>query len=359
MPSIDDDTVRILAPDGSVDEKAREGIDLKEEDLRQMFRFMVLARKVDLECTALQRQGELAVYPPLIGQEAAQVGSAYALGDEDFIFPSYREMAAAIVRGVDLVDYMHFHRGTWHGGVRDPVGARFAMISVPVGSQMLHAVGWAMGSKLDGKEACAITYFGDGATSQGDFHEACNFAGVFKAPVVFFCQNNHWAISTPLRAQTAATSFAAKAAAFGFPGVRVDGNDVLASYSVTREALQRARGQHTPTLIEAVTYRLGPHSTADDATRYRTKDEVDRWHELDPLERYRMFLEAEGVADQSFVLEVDAEAADIAATVRAGIQGAPPPPVEDLFKWVYTDVPQHLARQRDEALGLLQEGEDG
>jgi 2-oxoisovalerate dehydrogenase E1 component alpha subunit len=354
----DDDTVRILAPDGSVDEEAKEGLDLKEEDLRQMFRFMVLARKVDLECTALQRQGELAVYPPLIGQEAAQIGSAYALGDEDFIFPSYREMGAAIVRGVDLVDYMHFHRGTWHGGVRDPVGARFAMISVPVGSQMLHAVGWAMGTKLDGKDACAITYFGDGATSQGDFHEACNFAGVFKAPVVFFCQNNHWAISVPVEKQTAAPIWK-KAEAYGFPGVRVDGNDVLAAYKVTREALERARAEGMPTLIEAVTYRLGPHSTADDATRYRTKEEVDKWHELDPLERYRMFLEAEGVADQSFVLEVDAEAADVAATVRAGIQGAPPPPVEDLFKWVYADVPPHLARQRDESLGLLREGDDG
>ena len=243
---------------------------------------------------------------------------AYALGDEDFIFPSYREMGAAVVRGVDLVDYMHFHRGTWHGGVRDPVGARFAMISVPVGSQMLHAVGWAMGTKLDGKDACAITYFGDGATSQGDFHEACNFAGVFKAPVVFFCQNNHWAISVPIEKQTAAPIWK-KAEAYGFPGVRVDGNDVLAVYKMTREATERARAEGIPTLIEAVTYRLGPHSTADDATRYRTKEEVDKWHQLDPLERYRQYLEAEGIADQSFVLEVDAEAEDVAqeAFIRA------------------------------------------
>ena len=351
--------VRILDPDGTVvDEEARAALDLKDEDFRQLYRHMAVTRAVDLESTALQRQGELAVYPPLVGQEAAQVGSAYALADQDFVFPSYREVGVAVVRGVDLVEYMHFHRGTRHGGIDDPIGTRFAEISVPVGSQPLHAVGWAMGVKLDGKNACAITYFGDGATSQGDVHEACNFAGVFGAPVVFFCQNNAWAISVPLRQQTAAEIWR-KAEAYGFPGVRVDGNDVLATYRVTREALDRARTEHVPTLIEAVTYRMGPHSTADDRTRYQPEQEIEQWRTLDPVERYRRFLTEAGIADDGFFDEVQAEAKEVASTVRAGIQGAPPRSVVDMFDWVYGELPPHLARQKEEVQRFVEEGQDG
>jgi len=351
---------RILDPEGRVvDQEARESLDLKEEDLRAMYRFMVLTRQVDLECTALQRQGELAVYPPLIGQEAAQIGSAYALGDEDFVFPSYREVGVAVVRGIDLVEYMHFHRGTRHGGIDDPVGRRFAEISVPVSSQTLHAVGWAMGAKKDGLNACAIVYFGDGATSQGDFHEACNFAGVFGAPVVFLCQNNGWAISVPLHRQTAAPIWR-KAEAYGFPGVRVDGNDVLATYAVTREAVERARAEHTPTLIEAVTYRMGPHSTADDRSRYQPAEEIERWEAHDPLVRFRLFLEAENAIDPAFIEQVEGDAKDLAATVRAGIAGAPPRDIREMFGWVFTDLPPVLARQRVEVAALLEEErEDG
>ncbi|MGH2724276.1 MAG: pyruvate dehydrogenase (acetyl-transferring) E1 component subunit alpha [Actinomycetota bacterium] len=349
------DAVRILDPDGTVvDEAARKGLDLEDEDLRSMYRSMAITRRVDLESTALQRQGELAVYPPLIGQEGAQIGSAYALAEQDFVFPSYREVGVAVVRGIDLVEYMHFHRGTRHGGIVDPVGTRFAEISVPVGSQPLHAVGWAMGAKLDGREACAITYFGDGATSQGDVHEACNFAGVFRAPVVFFCQNNAWAISVPLAKQTAAPIYR-KAEAYGFPGVRVDGNDVLASYLVTREALERARTEHLPTLIEAVTYRMGPHSTADDRTRYQPEQEIERWGTFDPIERFRRFLEGEGVTDEAFLGSVEAEAKEVAATVRKGIQGAPPRPIAEMFEWVFEDLPPYLARQRDEVLSFLED----
>ncbi|HEX9891001.1 MAG TPA: pyruvate dehydrogenase (acetyl-transferring) E1 component subunit alpha [Actinomycetota bacterium] len=352
-----DETVRILAPDGQADKEARKQLGLEDEHLRELFRHMVLTRHVDLECTALQRQGELAVYPPAIGQEAAQVGSATALADGDMVYPSYREVGVAVVRGLDIVEYMHFHRGTWHGGVNDPVGSGFGLISVPVGSQPLHATGHAMGTKLDGKDTVTITYFGDGATSQGDVHEAMNFAGVFGAPVVFFCQNNHWAISVPFEKQTAGRIFR-KAEGYGFPGVRVDGNDVLAVYGVTKEAVERARNEHQPTLIEAVTYRMGPHSTADDASRYRTTDDTAPWEALDPIARYRTFLEVEGLADQPFFLEVEAEGKDLAATVRAGIQGAPPRPVQDLFRWIFADVPPHLARQRDEVLGLAEEADD-
>lgn len=359
MGQSSDGAVRILAPDGSVeDREAREALDLKDEDLRQLYRFMVITRKVDLESTALQRQGELAVYPPLIGQEAAQIGSGYALGDDDFVFPSYREVGVAVTRGIDLVDYMHFHRGTWHGGIPDPVGKRFGMISVPVGSQPLHATGWAMGAKLDGVAACAIAYFGDGASSQGDVHEAMNFAGAFGAPVIFFCQNNHWAISVPLEKQTAGEIYR-RAEGYGFPGARVDGNDVLAVYRATREAAERARTESTPTLIEAITYRMGPHSTADDRTRYQPEEQIEEWGLRDPIERFRRLLDLEEAADEGFYEEVEEEGKRRAAEVRKGIAGAPPRPVEDLFKWIYTgDVPPHLARQRDEALSMLEEDED-
>ncbi|MDQ4004699.1 MAG: pyruvate dehydrogenase (acetyl-transferring) E1 component subunit alpha [Actinomycetota bacterium] len=352
------DAVRILAPDGSVvDSEAREGLDLKEEDLRAMYRQMAVTRQVDLECTALQRQGELAVYPPVLGQEAAQVGSAYALAEEDFVFPSYREVGVAVVRGIDLVDYMKFHRGTRHGGITDPVGKRFAEISVPVSSQTLHAVGWAMGARKDGRGACSIVYFGDGATSQGDFHEACNFAAVFRSPVIFFCQNNGWAISVPLDRQTVAPIWK-KAEAYGFPGVRVDGNDVLASYQVTREAAERARVEHTPTLIEAVTYRMGPHSTADDRSRYQPTEEIESWRALDPLVRFRTFLEAEKLIDYSFLDDVERDAKEVASTVRGGIVGAPPLDVREMFGWVFSDIPVSLGRQRDEVDDLLRSATD-
>jgi 2-oxoisovalerate dehydrogenase E1 component alpha subunit len=350
----EDGTVRILDPEGRVvDPEARQALDLKEEDLRSLYRFMVLTRQVDLECTALQRQGELAVYPPLIGQEAAQVGSAYALGDQDFVFPSYREVGVALVRGIDLIEYMHFHRGTRHGGIDDPVGKRFGEIAVPVSSQTLHAVGWAMGAQKDGRNVCAIVYFGDGATSQGDFHEACNFAGVFRSPVVFFCQNNAWAISVPLSKQTAAPIWR-KAEAYGFPGVRVDGNDVLASYAVTREAVDRARTERTPTLIEAITYRMGPHSTADDRSRYQPTEEIDRWRKLDPLVRFRTFLQSEGMIDSEFLDRMERDAKELAASVRAGIAGAPPRDIREMFAWMWGDVPAHLARQRDEVAELME-----
>ena len=353
----DDPTVRILNPDGSVaDPEAREALDLKEEDFRAMYRFMALTRQVDLESTALQRQGELAVYPPVIGQEAAQVGSAYALGEEDFVYPSYREIGVAIVRGIDVVEYLHFHRGTRHGGIEDPVGKHFGEISVPVSSQTLHAVGWAMGAKKDGLPACSIAYFGDGATSQGDFHEACNFAAVFKAPVIFFCQNNGWAISVPLAKQTVAPIYR-KAQAYGFPGVRVDGNDVLATYRVTREAAERAKAEGLPTLIEAETYRMGPHSTADDRSRYQPEEEIESWRVRDPMVRFRAFLENEELVDAAFMESVEADAKDLAATVRAGIAGAPPRDPVPMFEWVFNDLPPYLARQRDEVAGLVEESD--
>jgi pyruvate dehydrogenase E1 component alpha subunit len=332
-------------------------LDLKEEELRELYRLMALSRRADLEATALQRQGELAVYPPLIGQEAAQVGSAFALEESDWIFPSYRELGAAVVRGVDLVEYLHFYRATWHGGTYDANAHRFGYVSVPVGSQILHAVGYAMGSKLDDKGICSLVYFGDGATSEGDFHEGCNFAAVFEAPTIFFCQNNQWAISVPVAAQTVAPIWR-KAQAYGFPGVWVDGNDVLAVYQATREAAARARDEGIPTLIEATTYRIGAHSTADDASRYRTGDEVAAWKARDPIERYRRWLEAAGVADDGYFQLVEQDAKEFAGRMRKGVIESGPRPVAEMFEWVFADLPQHLARQKDEALRFAREGEE-
>ena len=333
-------------------------IGLKEKELRELYRLMALTRKADLEATALQRQGELAVYPPLIGQEAAQVGSAFALEESDWIFPSYRELGAAVVRGVDLVEYLHFYRATWHGGTYDANAHRFGMVSVPVGSQILHAVGYAMGAKLDRVALTTLVYFGDGATSEGDFHEGCNFAAVFRAPVVFFCQNNQWAISVPLSAQTAAPIWK-KAGAYGFPGVQVDGNDVLAVYQVTREAVARARDEGVPTLIEAVTYRIGSHSTADDASRYRPAAEIEQWKALDPLDRYRSWLTSSATADEDFFQAVDGEAKEFAAKMRSGVIASGPRPVEEMFEWVFDDLPPPLARQRDEVLRFAREAAEG
>jgi 2-oxoisovalerate dehydrogenase E1 component alpha subunit len=341
---------RVLPLEPGDPEPDLETLGIKEEDLRELYRLMALTRKADLEATALQRQGELAVYPPLIGQEAAQIGSAFALEESDWIFPSYRELGAAVVRSVDLVEYLHFYRATWHGGSYDANAHRFGYVSVPVGSQTLHAVGYAMGAKKDGVALATLVYFGDGATSEGDFHEACNFAAVFEAPVVFFCQNNQWAISVPVSAQTVAPIWK-KAEAYGFPGVQVDGNDVLAVYQVTKEAAARAREEATPTLIEAVTYRLGPHSTADDASKYRQTEDVERWQALDPLDRYRRWLDSAGAAEGSFFEDVDAEAKEFAARMRAGVIASDPRPVEELFEWVFAgELPPHLARQRVEAL---------
>jgi pyruvate dehydrogenase E1 component alpha subunit len=357
MPS--DAPIRIIDFDGAILDRDRlGGLDLKEDALRQLYRFLVLARRADVETVALQRQGYLAVYGPAQGQEAATVGSAYALRPDDFIFPTYREIGAVIVRGVEVSKFLRYFQGAWHGGEHDVLKHSFGLVTVPVATHVPHAVGWAVGARLDGRDACALAYFGDGATSKGDFHEGLNFAGVFRAPVVFFCQNNGWAISVPLTKQTAGPIWR-KAEGYGFPGVLVDGNDVLAVYAVTRDAVDRARSEHVPTLIEALTYRIGAHTTADDATRYRSREEVEAWARRDPIERYRRFLERESLADQAFVAEVDAEADRFVAQLREEVVSVEPKEVEDLFLWVYTGPTADLIRQREEALALWADVEEG
>ena len=340
--------LQLIAPDGTA--VGDTDVGLEADDLRELLRLMIRARRLDRECWALQRQGELTVYPPFEGQEAAQVGSAFALGPQDFVFPSFRELAAALVRGVDAAEYLQYHRGTWHGGPYDPLASSFAPICVPVATQIVHAVGWAMGAKLDGASACALTYFGDGSASEGDFHEGANLAAVFGAPVVLFCQNNGWAISVPASQQYAAP-IAARATGYGFPGVRVDGNDVLAVYAVTRDAAERARSGGGPTLIEAMTYRIGSHSTADDASRYREDAELEPWRARDPIDRYRRFLTAAGTVDDALVASWEADDETWIAEIRSQVTALETPPAAEVFDHAFAEPPATLARQRGELLG--------
>ncbi len=315
------------------------------ELLRDLYRLMLLARRLDEEAVRLQRQGELVAFPPLSGQEAAQVASARALRDTDFIFPSYREMAVAVARGVDLVGYLLAYRGIWNGGLYDPAAHRFAPIASSVGSHALHAVGWAMGAWLDGRDDVAIAYFGEGATSEGDVAEAFNFAGVYRAPVIFFVQNNRWAISVPVERQTAGEIWR-RAEGYGFAGVRVDGNDAVAVHAATGEAAERARRGGGPTLIEAMTYRIGAHSTADDATRYRSAAEVEPWLARDPVSRLRARLVDSGAGDAAFLDGVEEEAAGRIAELRSGLLAATSRPAAEMFDFVFTEPPPHITDQR-------------
>ncbi|MDS1271008.1 thiamine pyrophosphate-dependent enzyme [Lipingzhangella sp. LS1_29] len=310
---------------------------------------MVYARHLDDEAVALQRQGVFPAYVPLRGQEAAQVGSAAAMDrTSDFAFPTYREMAVAVTLGVDMVGYMASHRALWHGGLYDPSRSRLAPINAVVGGPVPHAVGWALGAQLDGTPGCALAYFGDGASSEGDVHEAMNMAAVFQAPVVFLCQNNQWALSVPNRDQVAGGSIAARAAGYGMPGHEVDGNDVLAVYTTTRAALARARSGGGPSLIEARTYRLGPHSTSDDTRRYRSEDTERQWARADPIERLYTAMLAAGTVpgDDSFAAEVREQAQEAAASMRAGVRVAPPPSGEEMFTHVFSEPTDELLRQQ-------------
>ena len=339
---------RILAQDGTA--IGDPDLGLGEDELRAMLRWMLLARRLDRECIALQRQGELTVYPGFEGQEAAQIGSALALGSDDFVFPTFRELAAAMVRGVDPVQYLAYHRGTWHGGPYDPRVTRFGPICIPVATQIAHGVGHAMGQRLDALDACTLVYFGDGSASEGDFHEAANLAGVFRAPVILFCQNNGWAISVPSTGQSAGEIWK-RAEGYGFPGVRVDGNDVLGVYRVTREAVDRARSGGGPTLIEALTYRIGAHSTADDPGRYRDEADVEAARAFDPIVRFRTWLTSAGVADDATIEGWNDAIETEVFEIRDGVVTQPAPPAEWMFDWTYAAPPPQLQLQRREALG--------
>jgi 2-oxoisovalerate dehydrogenase E1 component alpha subunit len=345
--------VQLLDDHGDLHEVEGYPLDLKDEDFRNLYRFMVLARRVDKQAINLQRQGQLGVYASLLGQEAAQVGSAYALDQQDWVFPSYREMGAALVRGVDPGKVLHLFRGTWLSD-HNPCDHNFALLAIPIGTQTLHAAGFAMGARFDGKDLVVVSYFGDGATSEGDPHEAMNFAAVYDAPCIFFCQNNQYAISVPLALQTRAPTIAHKAIGYGMPGYRCDGNDVLATYAVTRHAAERARRGEGPSLIEAVTYRMEAHTTADDPTRYRTPEELAEWKARDPIARFETFLQREGLLDDALRQEVDEEAQAYAARIREEIYDAPHGDPLELFEHVYVEPPARYEEQREALRGELE-----
>jgi len=327
--------VQLLTPEGERVTHPDYELTLTDEEYRDLYRDLVLTRRVDVEATALQRQGELGIWASLLGQEAAQVGSGRALKPNDFAFPTYREHGVAISRGVDPLTLLGLFRGVSNGGW-DPFEKNFGLYCIVIGSQTLHATGYAMGIQRDSSDDAVIAYFGDGASSQGDVNEAFIWSAVFNAPIVFFCQNNQWAISEPLERQTRIPLYQ-RARGFGFPGVRVDGNDVLATLAVTRAALDRAREGSGPTLIEAFTYRMGAHTTSDDPTRYRLTSDLEAWKLKDPLERMKAFLVRQQLGDKDFFDKLDFEAEELAVRLREGCRSMPNPSTDNLFANVYVE----------------------
>nr|WP_245633188.1 pyruvate dehydrogenase (acetyl-transferring) E1 component subunit alpha [Luteipulveratus mongoliensis] len=327
---------------------------LTPEDGRAMYRDLVLVRRVDAEGHALQRQGELGLWPSLLGQEAAQVGAGRAMRKQDYAFPGYREHGVAWCKGVPPENLLGMFRGVNNGGW-DSNENNFHLYTIVIGNQMLHATGYAMGVQRDGavgtgdesRDTAVMAFTGDGGTAQGDYNEALVFAGVANAPVVFFVQNNQWAISEPNYKQFRIPPYL-RARGFGFPGVRVDGNDVLATYAVAKVALDAARSGQGPTLIEAFTYRMGAHTTSDDPTKYRVAAEVDIWREKDPIKRMRGFLETKGYADQEFFDGVDAEADELAARIRKACQEMPDPELPTMFDDIYVDEHPVVAAEKAE-----------
>jgi pyruvate dehydrogenase E1 component alpha subunit len=315
--------VQLLTPEGERVHHPDYDIDLSDEEYRSFYRDLVLVRRFDVEATALQRQGELGIWAAALGQEAAQVGSGRALRPQDFAFPTYREHGVAWCRDVDPLKLLGLFRGVSNGGW-DPQEKRFQLYTIVIGSQTLHATGYAMGIAKDGADSAVIAYFGDGASSQGDVAESFTFSAVYNAPVVFFCQNNQWAISEPTEKQTRVPLYQ-RAQGFGFPGVRVDGNDVLACLAVTKWALERARRGEGPTLVEAYTYRMGAHTTSDDPTRYRGDEERQSWEAKDPILRLRRHLESAHHADEGFFAELEAESEALGRRVRVAVRAIPDP----------------------------------
>ena len=349
------EAIQLLTPEGERLEHPDYPLELTADEVKALYRDLVLVRRIDTEAIALQRQGELGIWASLLGQEAAQVGSARALGPRDMAFPTYREHGVAWCRGVDPMKLFELFRGVSHGGW-DPAEHNFHLYTIVIGAQTLHATGYAMGIQRDGQVGengeAVIVYFGDGATSEGDVNEAFVFASVFNAPVVFFCQNNQWAISEPLERQSRVPLYQ-RAQGFGFPGIRVDGNDVFACLAVTRKAMQAAREGQGPTLIEAFTYRMGAHTTTDDPTRYRLAAELEAWKLKDPVERVKAYLVRTGSADPAFFEAIDAEADEVGRRVRNGCLSMPDPQPLSMFDNIYAEPNALLRAEREQYAAYL------
>lgn len=336
----------ILDEDGNIDEALMPP--LADGQILAMHESMVLARTFDERALALQREGRIGTYPPLLGQEAAQVGSAYALEQTDWVFPSFRETGVHLTLGYPIPLLFQYWSGDERGQVT-PDNLNIFPVCVSVGSHIPHAVGAAMAARYRRDPAVMVAYFGDGATSKGDFHEGFNMAGVFRLPVVFICQNNQWAISVPLSGQTAASTLAQKAIAYGFEGIQVDGNDVFAVYRATRDALAKARGGFGPTFIECLTYRMANHTTSDDAARYRPPEEVETWRRRDPLLRLERFLERRGIWSEEFGNGVKSRAlARMDAAIEA-MEAFPPPRREEMFEHTLAELTPRQAAELKES----------
>jgi pyruvate dehydrogenase E1 component alpha subunit len=353
--SLKGEMLQILSPEGRLVEESLKP-DLSDETVLDLYRQMVIIRVADQRALALQRQGRFGTYAPVIGQEAAQVGSGYALGKDDWVFPSFRETGVLYMKGVSF-KYIFLYWMGHEAGQRVPEDVQVFPVSVPVGTHMLHAVGAGWAAKLRGEKICTIAYFGDGGTSEGDFHEAMNFAGVFQTPTIFYCQNNHYAISVPRKKQTAAKTLAQKAIAYGFPGVQVDGNDLLAVYAATKEARERALSGQGPTMIEAVTYRFGPHTTADDPTKYREEAEVEEWKKRDPMLRLQRYLGEKGLWNDEVEGKFKAEGESIVKKAVEDAESFPQPGPEEVFKYTFAEMTPGLKEQMEDYLSFLKEEE--
>lgn len=335
----------ILAGDGKVDESLDPKLDADRSIY--LYRLMLMARRLDERCIILQRQGRIGTYGPCRGQEAAHCASTIVMDREDWVVPTYREPGSFYHRGWPLETVLQFWGG-FEEGCRPPEGVHDTPIAVPIATQALHAMGLAWAMKLRGDPHAVLCYCGDGSTSEGDFHEALNFAGVYRLPVVFFVQNNQWAISLPRAKQTASETIAQKALAYGFDGLQLDGNDPLAVYVGTTEAVERAKSGGGPTLIEAVTYRMSVHTTADDPTKYRSKEEVETWEKLDPIPRYQKYLLGRGILDPKRIEEIEADVlAELAAAVVRYEENQNADPL-DCFKYLYAEPSAELEQQRKE-----------
>jgi pyruvate dehydrogenase E1 component subunit alpha len=336
----------ILNEKGELDASLEPNI--PEELHLKLHRALLLSRKFDERLINLQRQGRIGTFPPISGQEAAQLGAIALLQPSDWMVPAFRETAAEIWRGRSLESIIIYNNG-YNEGVEISQDMNNLPISVPVGSQILHAVGLGWAAKYRQTDGVAMTFFGDGATSEGDFHEGLNFAGVFQAPVIFVCQNNHWAISIPVAKQTRSKTLAQKAIAYGIPGIQVDGNDILAVYAAAKEAVDRARAGQGPTLIECVTYRMAVHTTADDPNRYRSEEEVEKWRERDPIVRYQKYLVDKGLITEDNIAAIESE---VLSEIQAAIDGAEEQmktlgdPI-DMFEHAYARMPAYLNEQKE------------
>lgn len=320
---------------------------LSDSDIKRIYELLVLSRIFDQRALSLQREGRIGTYASILGQEASQVGSAFAIETSDWIFPSFREMGVYITMGYPVEMLFQYWSGD-ERGMKAPDHLNIFPLCVPVGTQVPHAVGAAMAAKYRKDNIAVICYFGDGGTSKGDFHEGFNMAGVFKLPVVFICQNNQWAISVPREKQTASKTIAQKAFAYGFEGIQVDGNDVFAVYKATKEALEKAKKGEGPTFIECFTYRLSDHTTADDATRYRSKEEVEFWKTKDPILRIKIFMKEKGLWTEEYHKEVEESAKTIVDEAVKKEESIQKPKPEDMFKYTYESPTQRQLRQMED-----------